>query len=193
VSSSQDEMNANYFARSGCEYDASARFGMHAQQSYISGNLFHHAVEMLLKAGLAKKGKSLERMKGMRHDLKRLWRAYKLEYPDTKLNSHDATIKKLNKYEEIRYPNPDLGSMAVNLAWSGEPGEVKTFGGLKTPKQYPLVVDKIDDLVVDIIETSSWDPGVFMGRNEAALEAIKRNNAHAKFLTTTITPPSAKK
>jgi hypothetical protein len=55
------------------------------------------------------------------------------------------------------------------------------------------VVDKIDDLVADIFKTSSWNPGVVMGHNQAALEATKRNNAHAEFLTIIITPPSAKK
>jgi hypothetical protein len=61
---------------------------------------------------------------------------------------------------------------------------VKTFGGLKTPKQYPLRVSDIDDLVADMLKTSSWNPGVFMGTNQAALEAVKRRNNHATFLTT---------
>ena len=180
---SQNEMNAHYFARSGCEYYASARFGMHAQQSYICGNLFHHAVEMLLKAGLAKKGKSLDEMKRMGHDLKSLWRAYKAIHGDGELERHNGTINTLNKHEDIRYPNSRLGSIGVGLQWSGNPPEVKTFGALKTPKQYALVVDKIDDLVADIIKTSSWNPGGFVGHNPAALEAIRRNNEHADFLT----------
>lgn len=50
---------ANTFVRRGCENCASARFAMHAGQLYISGNLFHYAVEMLLKTGLANNGTSL--------------------------------------------------------------------------------------------------------------------------------------
>jgi hypothetical protein len=121
VSTSQNEMNAHYFVRSGCEYYASARFGMHAQQSYISGNLFHHAVEMLLKAGLAKKGKSLDEMKRMGYDLKSLWRAFKAEYGGSELERHNGTVNRLNKHEYIRYPNPALGSIGVGLQWSGDP------------------------------------------------------------------------
>jgi hypothetical protein len=192
VSQNQADMNADYFVRSGCEYYASARFGMYAQQSYICGTLFHHSVEMLLKAGLAKKGQSLDELRRLGHDLKRLWRAYKSEYGAGELERHNGTINALNKYEDIRYPNPDLGSIGVGLQWSGEPGEVKTFGGLKTPKQYHLVVAKIDDLVADIFRTSSWNPGVFIGRSEPALEAIKRNNAQAEFLTSLISPGGAK-
>jgi hypothetical protein len=45
---------ALFFVRSGYEYYANARFAMRAQSSYVCGNLFHRAVEMLLKAGLSK-------------------------------------------------------------------------------------------------------------------------------------------
>jgi hypothetical protein len=44
----------------------------------------------------------------------------------------------------------------------------------QTPKQYAIVVSDIDDLVADVLRTSSWNPGVFMGTNQTALEAIKR-------------------
>jgi hypothetical protein len=55
---------------------------------------------------------------------------------------------------------------------------VKTSGGLRTPKHYAIVVSDIDDLVADVLKTSSWNPGVFMGTNQAALEAIKRQNGY---------------
>jgi hypothetical protein len=177
---------ADVFVRSGCEYYAAARFAMHAKQSYICGNLFHHAVEMLLKGGLAKNGMSLSELRDMGHSLKKLWRAYKVDHCEADLEQHNRTIKTLDKHEELRYPNPALGSIGVALDWSGEPGKVKTSGGLRTPKQYAAVVSDIDDLVADVLKTSSWNPGVVMGTNEAALEAVKRENSHATFLTTVI-------
>jgi hypothetical protein len=100
------------------------------------------------------------------------------------LSRHDATINRLDKHEEIRYPDPSLGSIGVNIAWSGEPGTVKVYGrGLRSPKLYAVVVSDIDNLVADIMRTSSWNPGGFVGHNPAALEAIRRNNEHADFLT----------
>jgi len=91
---------------------------------------------------------------------------------------------KLNKFEDIRYPNPSkVPSMGVSMGWSGPAGTVKTYGGLKTPKQYAVVVSDIDDLVADIFRASSWVPPAFMGNNADALEAIKRNNVHSEFLT----------
>jgi hypothetical protein len=172
---------AGFFVRSGYEYYANARFAMHAQSSYVCGNLFHHAVEMLLKADLAKNGKSLEALQSMRHNLKRLWRAYKRDHPSAALSRHDTAINRLDKHEDIRYPNPALGSIGVSMEWAGEPGEVKAYGGMKSPKQYAVVVSDIDDLVADIVRTSSWNPPG--GINDAALEAIRRQNRHAKFLT----------
>ena len=77
---------------------------------------------MLLKADLAKNGKSLEEVERMRHNLKRLWRAYKRDHPNAALSRHDTTINKLDKHEDIRYPNPALGSTGVSMKWSGEPG-----------------------------------------------------------------------
>ena len=173
----------SWFVRSGYEYYASARFTTHAQSSYVCGNLFHHAVEMLLKAGLAKSGKSLQELERMRHNLKRLWRAYKRNHPDVPLSRHDRTINRLDKFEDIRYPNPDVGSTGVSITWSGEPGAVTASGEMKSPKQYRLAVSDIDDLIADIVRTSSWNPGAIVGTNDAALEAIRRNNKHAQFLT----------
>lgn len=56
------------------------------------------------------------------------------------------------------------------------------YGGIKTPRQYVIVVSDIDDLVADVFRISSWKPGPFMGTNCAALEAIRRNNDHSEFL-----------
>jgi hypothetical protein len=181
----REEDYAYWFVRSGYEYYANARFAMHAQSSYIGGNLFHHAVEMLLKADLAKNGKSLEALQRLGHNLKRLWRAYKRNHPKvSSLSRHDKTINRLDKHEDIRYPNPALGSTGVSMEWSGKPGSVTAYGGIKSPKQYAVVVSDIDDLVADIVRTSSWNPGAIVGTNKAALEAIRLRNTHAEFLTT---------
>ena len=153
---------------------------MHAQSAYVAGNLFHHAVERLLKAGLAKNGKSLEQLERMGHNLKRLWRAYKRDHPNAALSRHDRTINRLDKHEDIRYPNPALGPTGVNMQWSGETRGVTASGAMKSPKQYAMAVSDIDDLVADILRTSSWNPGRIVGTNDAALEAIRRYNTHAE-------------
>ena len=156
---------------------------MHAQRSWVCGNLFHHAVETLLKAGLSKNGKSLSELERIGHRLKKLWRAYKADHPKADLDRHDKTIKSLDKFEEIRYPGGAMKSIGISLEWSGPAGTITTHGGT-SPRKYSVVVSDIDHLVADVLRASSWNPGVFMGTNPAALEAITRHNDRADFLTT---------
>jgi len=176
----------HFFVGNACQYYAAARFAVHAGCIPVCGNLFHHAVEMLLKGGLAKKRKlSLSELKKRAHKLKVLWREYKLDFPDPALKRHDKAISLLDKFEAIRYPDRILASgMGVGAQWSGPPPSVTVRGpGLKTPRQYTIVVSDIDDLVVDVFRASSWNPGAFIGTNRAAKQAIKRRNNHAKYLT----------
>jgi hypothetical protein len=178
---------ASYLVANGSQYYTVARFAMHAQCMPVCGNLFHHAVEMLLKGGLARK-RALSDLKGMGHNLNVLWREFKLDFPGTTLQRHDETISSLNKFEDIRYPDPDkVPSMLMTADWFGTAVADETHGELKTPKQYALVVSPIDDLIADVFRASSWIPASasFLGRNNpAALEAITRHNAHSTFLTT---------
>jgi hypothetical protein len=59
-----------------------------------------------------------------------------LDFPNPTLKRHDKTISDLDKFEDIRYPNPiKVPSMGVSTQWSGPADTIKTYGGLKTPKQ----------------------------------------------------------
>ena len=151
------DRHAMLFMSSACQYYAAARFAMHAQCVPVCGNLFHHTVEMILKGGLARKRK-LSDLKDMGHKLKVLWRAYKADFPDPALKRHDKTISGLDKFEDIRYPDAILKhGMGATAEWSGPAGKVTAYGGIKTPKQYALVVSDIDDLIADAFKMSSWN------------------------------------
>jgi hypothetical protein len=73
---------ASYFMTTGSQYYTTARFAMHAQCMPVCGNLFHHAVEMLLKGGLARKRPLGDLKENMGHRLKKLWREFKTDFPD---------------------------------------------------------------------------------------------------------------
>jgi hypothetical protein len=45
-----------------------------------AANLLHHAVEMVLKGALAKKGMNLKALKCLSHDLPRVWREFTAQY-----------------------------------------------------------------------------------------------------------------
>jgi hypothetical protein len=169
------------FMEYACQYYATARFAMHAQRMPVCGNLFHHAVEMAMKGGLARK-RHVSELRYMGHRLKALWREFKKEHPDPGLARHDETISRLDKFEAIRYPEM-TGSIAIAADWFSDPPPVTTSGGLKAPKQYPLVVRDIDNLIADVFKATSWKPSLFMGLNAAALSAISRHNDHADLLT----------
>lgn len=173
------DSRAEDFVRVACQYYVTARFAMQAQCFPVCGNLFHHAVEMLLKGGLARKRKVSD-LKDMGHDLKKLWKAFKTDFPDDVLKRHDETISTLDKFEAIRYPDISH-SIGMSGQWCGPAAKV-TGHSFKTPEQYAVVVSDIDDLIADVFKASSWDPAKFAGTNPAALEAITRHNKHFEFL-----------
>jgi hypothetical protein len=118
------------------------------------------------------------------HKLKVVWRAFKEDFPSPNLRRHDKPISGLDKFEDIRYPDAILKhGMAATAQWRGPPAAVTSYGKIKTVRQYVLVVSDIDALVADVFRICSWNPGVYMGSNPAALEAIRRENDYAEFWT----------
>jgi hypothetical protein len=83
----------------GSQYYTAARFATHAGCMPVAGNLFHHAVEFLLKGGLARK-RPLSELKQMGHNLDVLWRAFKTDFPDASLERHDQTISSVDRFED---------------------------------------------------------------------------------------------
>jgi hypothetical protein len=179
------------FVGNACQYYVAARLAMRAQCVPVTGTLFHHAVEMLLKGGLAR-NRSPSELKDMGHNLKKIWRAFKEDFPGPDLIQYDKAISGLDKFKDIRYPEEILRhGMSLSAEWWGPPGEVTAYGGIKTTRRYVLLVSEIDALVADVFKTCSWNPGVFMGSNPTALEAIRYRNDQAEFLTTVFGVPGA--
>ena len=152
---------------------------MYVKCDPVCGNLFHHAVEMIIKAGLLRERGNLNKMR--HHHLKSLWKVFKKEFPYPRLTKHDQTISRLDKFEEIRYP--DVGhSIGMTAQWSGPRSTVTVRGMSRSPRQYALVVDEIDALMADVIEASSWNPRSFAPTDPAARTALRRHNKHWPFL-----------
>ncbi len=140
----------------------------------VSGNIYHHAIEMFLKAQLSKKRTLKQLKKGFRdHNLSTLWQAFKDEFPQADLEKFDDTIVKLNHFENIRYPDKLIADGAqMMLGWR------KGFlsADSKVPK-YEIVIEDIDRLIAIIFEICSVNPIFFMaGMNEYARESITQKN-----------------
>ena len=126
----------------------------------------------------------LDNLFHLKHDLNKLWAAFKTEFSSFTLTQHDGTISRLNEFEKIRYPDAIIKSgMLVTVQWSGSLADMKVGGSAKTTKQCVIVVSNIDHLIADVLKSSSWNPSAFLGTNPAAQEAIKLHNDHAEFLT----------
>ena len=83
----------------------------------VAGNLFHHAIEMLLKCFLLRYY-SASQLKGrFGHDLKKLWRAFKEVANDPTLAKFDGHVSAMNKFEDLRYPRKGYG-FSLALAWT---------------------------------------------------------------------------
>jgi hypothetical protein len=167
-------------ARAGSDYYLAARFAMKAQR-LVQGNLFHAAVEMLLKSGLARKGHTEAELKGLGHSLDKLWQAFKTDYSDPALARHDTTVSSLDKFKDIRYP-PDH-SFAVSLQW-GEPTNPSQLPA--NTKLYAVLVSDIGALVAEILKTVGLQAGLlFQGINPSMLDALTFLNDQKEYLRNT--------
>ena len=145
----------------------------------VAGNLYHHAIEMLLKARLSDT-RSLEVLsrRPFGHCLQALWNAFKAEFPGVGLAQFDGTITTLDPFWDLRYPDTVIQEGAqIFFQWT--PGiSTSTFApGITPPPRYDLVVTDIDSLVARIFEVSSRNLAFFMnGMNEYARNAITLDN-----------------
>ena len=74
------------------------KFGVYAKRIGVCGNITHHAVEMFLKGGLARY-RTLSELRAMGHNLKKIWRAFKTDFPilpcfDTIKRSHSSIVSR---------------------------------------------------------------------------------------------------
>ena len=160
------------FFTTGNQYYVSARYAACAGFVPVYGNLFHHAVEMYLKAALLRFTERSRRG----HNLKKLWAELKLSVSDPALGRFDNCIKELDKFEDIRYPDKVLKmGMIGGARWEKEdPNAGKSFMGKSGPftlspgqslvialpahSRYEISIYEIDELVMAIYAAASMNP-----------------------------------
>src|SRR5438067_433421 len=94
----------NEYLKIAFQYYISARVSMFAYSLPVAGNLYHHAIEMLLKFSLLTKFTPFHLQTKFGHNLEKLWKEYKKLYPDKTLSKYNSLIKKINHFEDLRYP-----------------------------------------------------------------------------------------
>jgi hypothetical protein len=146
------------FMTLGVQYYVAARSAAWAGLLPVCGNLYHHALEMLLKSGLSRKYSLPEIKSKFSHKLIDIWDAFKAAFPSTELPQFNTTIADINEFEDIRYPDKVLKSGALMLVdWRSIPAET----GASSLKLYKLNASDVDRLIGEIFRASSRNPLFF--------------------------------
>ena len=156
----------------GLHYYLAGRYSMFARLTPTCGNQMHHAVELLLKACLAREDdwqQILSYGQSYGHDLEKLWGEFKKRNPEPALDEFDDVIKGLNKFEDIRDPEDLIqgGAMLSVGLYEVPPehraGHVEGSGGnLVTPEErrFHLELPRVDRLVQTLFKASDYNPEV---------------------------------
>jgi hypothetical protein len=171
------------FFDSGTQYYIAGRYGAFAALNPVAGNLMHHAIEHLLKGGLAKTKKLQDlARKPFAHNLPGIWDAFKVQANDPTLARFDSVISTLHEFEELRYPDSVMVKGMQCTFNITKAGAAMTTGATATfplPPQYDLVFEEIDELVEAIFAAASRNLKAYVGRafKPEAHEYIVKDNA----------------
>ncbi len=149
--------------RLGFQYYVTGRWAMRCSYP-ISPNLFHHAVELIMKYQLLRTVPSASQAMEQRrlsrnpygHNLHdQLWPDYKTEVGDRTLDRFDRVIATLDRWEAIRYagfPNGLPTEMMLNA--SRAPGPQVASGRFDS---YECAIGDIDELIAAMLRASSFN------------------------------------
>ena len=112
------------------------------------------------------------------HDLHKLWKRFKIETGDASLGAFDKVVRRLDKWERIRYPTFPSGTQMMRY--------VPTKAAVTPPSTgrrvdvYELVLEEMDELFKAAFSAASLNPGAFSlqfsGESGAA---YRRDNLHS--------------
>ncbi|HVO66243.1 MAG TPA: hypothetical protein VMT12_07160 [Syntrophales bacterium] len=151
-----------FFFDHATQYYVVARFSAFSGLLPVSGNLFHHAIEMYLKGYLVSK-LTLPELKSLGHRLQEIWNRCKKEIADAELDKFDQVISELDKFESIRYPDQILSQGMIGLInVKKQHGSAASVAPKRLEPKYEIVIEEIDSLVKVIFQKSSINPEFFI-------------------------------
>ena len=138
-----------HFHATAVQYYLAGRWAWLNQISPVAANLMHHAVEMALKAALARQ-RTLKQLRNFRHGLVRLWAEFKVTFPEVRVDRLDEVIRDLHAFEALRYPDSVVMHGAlIQLVLLREHQERAGPGPHGEPS-YVIVLEAVDDLFQQI-------------------------------------------
>jgi hypothetical protein len=160
------------------QYYVSARFSALAQLMPVTGNLFHHALELFLKGSLSSTIPSPQLKKKYGHRLQALWEEFKNAHSDPELNSFEPVIKSLDQFENIRYPESLVEGGGELIVQPTTLPETRSLTPRPSPlPRHQIVLQQLDTLVYAILQRSDINPeALFMFPTRDAREYLFRSN-----------------
>lgn len=164
------------------QYYVAGRFASTAGLVPVYGNLFHHAIELYLKAILAST-LSKKQLKQRWHHLDQLWEEVKSQHATMNLSRFDGTIRALHRFEDVRYPN-EAGMIASLMPPGSQQGVTLMVGPLPStlPHAHEVHVAEIDELVVELVRLlvpPGYVPSALLSLTDEGLRALKHENQMA--------------
>jgi hypothetical protein len=171
----RDAQQMVYF-EAAVQYHAAARYAAISGFLPVSGNLFHHAVEMYMKGYFCKKLDESQ-LRKLGHKLPKIWRRFKADVSDPNLNQYDDAISELDRFERIRYPEEMVRSgLRASIAFKRGDLQVETDSKCQEPL-YALTIDEVDAISKIIFEKLKLNATFFTGNlSEDALAYLKKEN-----------------
>jgi hypothetical protein len=162
------------------EYYVSGRAALKCGNALITGNLLHHAVEMLLKGYLSKSIPMQELKRRFGHKLLDLWNAFKSLFSGEDLSEFDSMITDLERFEEIRYPDSLLQSGgSIGLGWGrGKPVETSS----RPVPQYQVGLGDVDAFVARLVSLCALNPHTYVtSLSEEGWQMLTVNNSESRI------------
>jgi hypothetical protein len=171
------------FFKAALEYYVNGRASAFCGCLSTTGNLLHHAVEMMLKGELSRTA-SLEDLKDNKkfgHWLPKCWDAFKALFPTEDLSEFDLMISELDKFEMIRYPDNLLGRGA-SIGIGFNRGRVVQNMKIGHPvPEYQIGVGDVDAFFARAMDLCHMNPKAYFGfLTEHGREMLTKYNAYAK-------------
>ncbi len=164
------------FYELGVGYYVAARASAMSMIATVTGNLYHHALEMLIKGHLTHNLSFAQLKKEVGHDLLKAWQRFKSLFPTDDLSAFDAEIEHLDLFEDIRYPDSSRRRGMILISWNVPLPEL--ILGLKV-QPFCLCVTRLDDLFDRLFVLCNIKPDSCLRcMSQHTLQILQYDNRH---------------
>jgi hypothetical protein len=165
----------------GSQYYALGRQAVHCGYVPAAGNLFHHGIELMMKYRLLDKfSQTTLANKPYGHSLLPLWREFKALVRDATLAQFDSLVRRVNKWEEIRYPGFPRASLGMSI--DIRKAHKTTFHPMRGRIDvYRVNLEEMDELFAALVTACSLNPVLVRQRiasRPVGRETYEKENYH---------------